>query len=144
MKNKMRVLSIILLIFVGLNAAFGGFMLMTDPTGASLKLPFELLDKTPFNSFMIPGIILFTVIGLMSLIIAYITIRKGTLYPLLILIQGIVLGIWLTAELTFDQAFYAPQYHIPLYLIAGLLILLGFKLGKSKSKSSEPESLVTD
>lgn len=129
------------MIFIALNALFGGYFLISDPSGESMEIPFQLLDKTPFNNFLIPGIILFTVIGLMSLIIAYITLKRGTLYPLLILIQGIILGIWLTAELSFDRAFYMPSYHIPLYMISGILIFCGWRMGNPPSNPVNQDKL---
>jgi hypothetical protein len=50
-------------IFVGVGAVFGGLAAITDPK-APLGIPIEVLKNSPFSSFLIPGIILFTLIGL--------------------------------------------------------------------------------
>lgn len=50
-------------LFVGAGAVFGGLAAITDPK-APLGIPIEVLKNSPFNNFLIPGIILFTLIGL--------------------------------------------------------------------------------
>ncbi|MEZ4621512.1 MAG: hypothetical protein R2867_39255 [Caldilineaceae bacterium] len=54
----------ILQVFIGIGAVAGGLGLALDPSGASLGTPLELLEETPFTTFLIPGIVLFTVNGL--------------------------------------------------------------------------------
>ena len=49
--------------FVGVGAVFGGLAAITNPKGP-LGIPIETLKNSPFNDFLIPGIILFTLIGL--------------------------------------------------------------------------------
>lgn len=53
--------------FIGFGAVAGGLGLVLDPSGASLGTPLELLEATPFTTFLIPGIVLFVVNGLGSL-----------------------------------------------------------------------------
>lgn len=50
-------------IFVGVGAVFGGLAAITNPKGP-LGIPIETLKNSPFSDFLIPGIILFTLIGL--------------------------------------------------------------------------------
>ncbi len=59
MKKSVKILSIFLLLFIGLSAIGGGGMLIYDRTGNFMKFPLDLLDQTPFNNYLIPGIILF-------------------------------------------------------------------------------------
>ena len=49
--------------FVGVGAVFGGLAAITNPK-SPLGIPIEILKNSPFNDFLIPGIILFTLIGL--------------------------------------------------------------------------------
>ena len=68
MKGVYRLL-FILHLFVGIGAVSGGLAAITNPTeplGASV----ELLKNSPFKDYLIPGIILFTVIGLGNIISA--------------------------------------------------------------------------
>jgi hypothetical protein len=55
-------------VIIGLGAVAGGLGLALDPSGASVGLPLEMLKNTPFSSFLIPGIVLLTVIGMGSLL----------------------------------------------------------------------------
>jgi hypothetical protein len=50
-------------VFVGVGAVFGGLAAITNPK-APLGIPIEVLKNSPFSTFLIPGIILFTLIGL--------------------------------------------------------------------------------
>ena len=54
--------------FIGLGAIGGGSMLIIDPSGNAIGLPVEMLQGSPFPDFLIPGVFLFTVIGLGSMV----------------------------------------------------------------------------
>ena len=54
--------------FIGLGALGGGFMLVRDPSGSALELPMSLLEGSPFPDFLIPGMFLFAVNGVGSMI----------------------------------------------------------------------------
>ena len=55
---------------LGLGAVAGGAVLIIDSSGGLIKMPITVLENSPFNSFLIPGLILFTVLGVFPLIIA--------------------------------------------------------------------------
>jgi hypothetical protein len=52
--------------FLGLSAAFGGIMLVANPSGGLLGMPISLLRFSPFQDFLIPGLILGIVFGIGS------------------------------------------------------------------------------
>ena len=58
-----RNLLLMLLAFLGLGAIGGGSVLIISPSGALFGMPLSMLDKSPFHSFLIPGLLLFLVIG---------------------------------------------------------------------------------
>lgn len=77
MKNKTtRNILLVLLGFLGLGAIGGGGVLIISPTGELLQMPLSTLEKSPFNSFLIPGIILFSVLGLIPLLLIVALIKK--------------------------------------------------------------------
>jgi len=53
-----------MILFQAVSGLVGGTGRVLDPTGASLGLPTDWLAGSPFGSYLIPGIILFTVLGL--------------------------------------------------------------------------------
>lgn len=62
--------------FIGLWAVAGGVGLVLDPSGASVGIPLEYLRNSPFQSYLVPGIVLFTVNGLGSLAGAAVSFAK--------------------------------------------------------------------
>jgi hypothetical protein len=127
LKNSTRNLAIVLLFFNGISALFGGGSMIYDPSGQDLQMPIELLDTSPFDNFLIPGIILFSFNGLLNLIVGVLGIRKNHLFPNLTLLCGLLLTAWLTIQIILIKEFYAPL-HITYYLVGIALIILGLKM----------------
>ena len=129
MNKSTRITAIVLLFFDAVSAIFGGGCLIYDPSGKFLHLPIEFLDNSPFKNFLIPGIILFSVIGLFNLLIGILGIRKNKLFPNLTVLCGVLLTVWLTIQIIIIKQFFAPA-HATYYLIGIILIILGLKLRK--------------
>lgn len=74
-----RNILISLLLFLGLSAIGGGGALIISPSGKLLGgLPLSILAYSPFSDFLVPGIILFTILGLSPCFISYALIKKST------------------------------------------------------------------
>ena len=66
-----------LLAFLGLSAIGGGGALIISPSGKLLGgLPLSILERSPFNNFLIPGIILFVVLGLFPGLLIFCLLKK--------------------------------------------------------------------
>ena len=74
-KNTRSIL-LILLGFLGLGAIGGGSALIISPSGELLGMPLSMLEESPFNSFFVPGIILFSVLGLIPLWLIIALLKK--------------------------------------------------------------------
>jgi hypothetical protein len=74
--NATRNLLIALLAFLGLGAIFGGAALMISPSGKLIGMPLSILDPSPFYNFLIPGIILFLVLGVVPLLLIKALLNK--------------------------------------------------------------------
>lgn len=74
--NLTRNIFLILLGFLGLGAIGGGGALIISPGGELLEMPLSTLENSPFKSFLIPGIFLFTVLGLIPLLLIIALIKK--------------------------------------------------------------------
>jgi hypothetical protein len=96
--KTLRILTILLLLFNGIGAIFGGWSLIRDPSGADLGLPLCYLQYSPFKDYFIPGIILFTVNGLFCLAAMIWTIFQWKYYIWLILFQGALLTGWIIIQ----------------------------------------------
>lgn len=126
-------LLVLIHIILGIGAIFGGLVLIIDPSGRLIKMPITLLQKSPFNNFLIPGIILLLILGIMPLIVSYALITRrnwkvATRLNIFIemhwswtysLYIGFALIIWITMEAYFIGQMAA--IHV-FYLFLGLLI----------------------
>ena len=72
-----RNLLISLLLFLGLSAIGGWGALIVSPSGKLLGgLPLSILQHSPFTSFLVPGIILFFILGLAPCLLVYALLKK--------------------------------------------------------------------
>lgn len=127
MLRKLRITSISLLLFNSISALGGGAMLIIDPSGQLIQLPIQYLDHSPFSNFLIPGIILFTMNGVLSAFVAFAVLKKFKRYPLLIILQGLILAVWLSVQIIIIRDFYPPM-HVTCYLVALGVIVCGSML----------------
>lgn len=72
MDKQRREKSIILVtlhFFLALGALGGGVIFIVNPSGELAGMPLALLEGSPFRSYLIPGLILFFVLGILPLLI---------------------------------------------------------------------------
>jgi hypothetical protein len=125
----MRFLVLALVFFLSISACFGGWMLMDHPNGRRLQMPVSMLENTPFPDFFWPGIILFVVFGLGSLLVAGLVIQRADGYHRWVSGRGLALVIWIGVQLAL-----IPGYSWLQLLYGGLgllLFVLGFRLVRS-------------
>lgn len=137
MKTFLRVVAIILLVNLGIAAIYGSWMLVSDPSGGKFDWSVDLLRNTPFSNFLIPGIILGIMNGLLSMFIAALMILKVRKYEWLLILQGCILIGWLTIEILLNRDLFVPVMHYPCYATGILLIILGIVLQTGTRKSAK-------
>ena len=119
--------------FQGLSGIAGGFGLMADPTGASLRIPLEWLEGSPFTDYLLPGIVLFFVLGVIPLGVVYGLWKGKTWSRLAAVAVGAALCIWIAVEI----AVIGYQTEPPLQLIYGIvgiaILLLSLSLPQEDS-----------
>jgi hypothetical protein len=64
-------LLVALLLFQAVSALVGSFYLVTDPTGNSLGMSVSHLYGTPFDTYLVPGLVLGILLGLFPLFLVY-------------------------------------------------------------------------
>ncbi len=117
-------LYILLLLLLGLSAGgvFGGFCLTDDPTGKALEMPISALEGTPFQDYLIPGVILLIFNGLFPLLIAYgLILQPAWRWPEALNIYrnrhwawtfslycGITLALWINVQMLLLGPPYSP------------------------------------
>lgn len=128
MKAFLKISTLLLLLFNSFGALYGGLNLMLHPDGSSMKMSPDLLEHSPFQNYLIPGIILFVTNGLFSIFIVFAILLRFRSASRLVLVQGVILTGWIFIQILLIQMV------IPLHWIMGsvgiALILLGRYLAK--------------
>lgn len=128
--RMLRIISILLLLFNGIGAIYGGWLFVIDPSGEKIGMSLSYLQDSPFTNYFIPGIILFVFNGLSSFIITMFVIFKWKYYNRLIVLQGIILIIWLIVQIAMIDLIYF--LHFIMGTIGVLLIASGTILSRKK------------
>ncbi|MFT4144289.1 MAG: hypothetical protein QM644_07505 [Mobilitalea sp.] len=123
MKLVYRVL-LFLHVFVGVGAMGGGLMAILNPEGPG-GMPTDALKYSPFNDFLIPGIILFVLIGLGNVFCSLLMIFKIKYQAYISCIISAALVIWIIVQCIILRA--VVSLHIIFFIIGlveGVLSLL--------------------
>ena len=143
MKTTRNIL-FILLAFLGLGALFGGSVFVISPTGKLFGMPLTMLDNSPFTDFLIPGIVLFIVLGVAPIGLIIALIKKpdykiaqffnfykdmywGWTYVIYI---AFALIIWIQIEMT---VLHAVHWSHSLYMFLAITILFVALLPKVRA-----------
>jgi hypothetical protein len=115
-----------LLLFVGIAAVAGGLGVILDPSGESLGVSVDLLIGSPFKNFLIPGIVLFTVVGLTSLLVSFLTFKQHLLSGGATIVQGFIMIIWIVLQIYWIG--WLTPLQLTFLLIGFAEIILGYVL----------------
>jgi len=118
MNNKVsRNILIGLLAFLGIGALGGGVSLIISPGGSLLGLPLAALGSSPFNDFLIPGIILTLMLGIFPWLVIFALVDRtenkfcehlNTFKDMhwawtFSIYVGIMLIVWMQTEMMFEN-----------------------------------------
>ncbi len=126
---------VVLHVLLGVGAVISGGLLMAAPDGHLMQMPVSMLDHSPFSNFAIPGLILFTLLGIYPLCVAYgLWKRPGWRWPDAInpfkgihwswaasLAAGVIVVIWIVVEVIMLRAF---EFLHALYLGWGIVLIV--------------------
>ena len=105
-------------LFNAVSAIGGGIGLVTG----ALPVPTSLLDPTPFDSYVVPGLVLAVVIGGSSLVGAFALLSHTRRGRCISAATGLIMVGWIIGETLIVQGFSWLQ---GLYLATGLLVTVG-------------------
>jgi len=114
-------LAIVLEIFLGMGALFGGIQFILAPDGHLLGISLSMLTGTPFHSFLVPGLLLFTFVGLGPTVAAALTARRRAVGPLAAFAVGLTLMVWITVEMVLFAG--VTSLFWAFYLVLGTVIV---------------------
>jgi hypothetical protein len=115
--------SIALELLLGVGALGGGLVLTVAPRGEIMPLPLSALDGSPFETYLGPGLILFTVLGIGPFVAAWLALRRHPLAPFAAFAVGVALLIWVAVEIAIIGYSNEPPLQA-IYLVMGAAITL--------------------
>jgi hypothetical protein len=110
-------------VFLSVGALAGGGALMLGPRGEIIPLPVSALMGSPFDTYLVPGLILFGVLGLGPLAAALLLWIRHPHAPLGASMVGVALVIWVTVEIAIIGYSNDPPLQ-PFYLLLRVAITL--------------------
>jgi hypothetical protein len=113
--------SIALEVLLGIGALGGGLVLIVAPRGEIMPLPLSALAGSPFDTYLVPGLILFTVLGLGPLVAAWLAWGRHALAPFAAFVVGVALLIWVAVEIAIIGYSNEPPLQA-IYLVMGIAI----------------------
>ncbi|MGY3090894.1 hypothetical protein ACVWYF_003958 [Hymenobacter sp. UYAg731] len=149
-----RSILIWLLGLLGLGALGGGGLLVIAPTGRLLGMPVAMLAGSPFADFLVPGIVLFTVLGVAPCLLVVALLKKpqsplaerlncfgdmhwawtGSIYVAFALI------LWIQLEMVFLNA---VNWLHTVYMVWAIAILFVALLPSVRRRYKKPEMWAT-
>lgn len=89
----------VLVFVLAVNALLAGYLFMSDPSGKFLGTSTAILKHSPFDDFFIPGLVLFSVNGLLAIVTGFMLVRLWKAGPVWLAIQGMLLTGWIFVQM---------------------------------------------
>jgi hypothetical protein len=115
---------LVLEVLLSLGALGGGLVLILAPRGEIMPLPLSALAGSPFDTYLGPGLILFSVLGLGPLAAARLAWLRHPFAPVAAFIVGVALLIWVAVEIAIIGYSNEPPLQA-IYLTPGAAIIVG-------------------
>jgi hypothetical protein len=122
--SRVAKLALALELILSIGAVAGGLILMLAPRGEIIPLPLSALAGSPFDTYFVPGLILFGVLGLGPLVAARLVWLQHPLAPAAEFVVGAALVTWVGVEVAIIGYSDEPPLQA-IYMVLGVAILLG-------------------
>ncbi|MBL7747975.1 MAG: hypothetical protein JNM19_11135 [Chitinophagaceae bacterium] len=117
----MRSLLFFLLVFAGGASFVSGLMMISSPDGSNLNLPLSLLEGTPFDNYLVPGIILAFIVGGINMAAVALNLQRHKARYNWAQAGGVVLGGWIIVQMILIHTVHWLHF---IFLGLGVLIIL--------------------
>ena len=117
----MKLILLILLSFIALTTIISGIFMISCPDGGIINLPISLLKDTPFNNFMIPGILLAAIVGGVNLVAIFYNLENNAKQYNWAMSGGFIISGWIIAQIILITTVHWLHF---IYLGMGILIIL--------------------
>lgn len=116
----LRITSLVLLCINAAGALSAGLGFILYPDGSKLGMNTAILRHSPFNNFLLPGILLFVCNGLFSLLTLFLVLIKKDKAWLFVRAQGFILTGWISIQVLMLQTLNLLHF---IFMFIGLWLL---------------------
>ena len=95
--RKTRIITMLTHLVVGIGSFAGGYACMADPL-SPLEAPLSLLEGSPFTSYFLPGLFLFSIIGFGNILSVFLLYKFRMLGLLSSMLVGFLLSAWIVIQ----------------------------------------------
>jgi len=115
---------------IGVGAFPAGLLMILDPSGARIGLPLAILMNTPFRTFLVPGVVLLSVNGVLSALGGILSLKQKEYSGVMAIGLGLFLVLWIAAQVYWMGTHWL---HFVYLAAGGLEVFLGilFQLVRS-------------
>ncbi len=85
-------------VLLAVGAVPAGLLMIIRPSGSLMRMPLTMLDGSPFQDFLWPGVILLAAIGVLPLVVVWGAWRRKAWAPEGHVVVGAVLIGWIVVE----------------------------------------------
>jgi FtsH-binding integral membrane protein len=127
-----RRLLLLLLLFQGATGILGGVRLVADPSGEGVGLSLDLLEGSAFSDYLVPGLVLFIVLGVGPLLAAYGVWRRHQWGWTSSFVVGAALIIWLAIQVRIIGYHSEPPLQLVYAVVASAIAVLAVLSGRQQ------------
>ena len=122
----MKTVLFLLVSFIAITATLSGLLLISQPDGSILKLPLSLLEGTPFNTYLIPGLLLVVFVGIVNLLAVFFNLKSHQSRYDWAMAGGVSVVVWILSQLILIQT--VNWLHVVSFGIGLIIFLLAYQL----------------
>lgn len=138
-RKKVFYCTALLQLFICIGAVPAAIGFIVKPDGSSLGMSVSLLKESPFEDFLIPGIVLLFLIGFGSIFGSFLSFKQHRFSGKLTIILGFVLIIWISAQVYWIGSVSWLQ---PVFFVIGVIeIFLGYKVAKTQVQDARQDDI---
>ncbi len=95
-----------LCLFAGITSICGGTELALAPDGSTLGLPLSILGHSPFSNFLVPGLLLAGVVGVINTLAGILVLARKRSAGGAALVGGVAMFTWIVVEMVLLRSFH--------------------------------------
>lgn len=131
-RHYFKYVTLLVLIMNGTAGVIGGLAFILYSDGSAMGMPVLYLAHSPFQDYFIPGLILFSTIGVLSLVTMVWLVFNFRHHAWLVMGEGVILCAWILIQIIMLRE--VNFFHVVFGVVGIALIVLGGYLRRFEFK----------